>query len=268
MKWSLVYFGIYDENGQSRFEAKLPIAILESLKRSQGSYKFANQYENVIIPKELQTFKKEWIRYYSSIPKRVNTFIFVDPAISQADSADFTGVVVVHVDADERWYIAFAKRFKITATAVVNLLFDLTKQFDPVCIGIEDVAYQKALLHFLDEEMRRRNILIPAKGIRPPTTKTKETRILGLVPRFEWQRISLAQGLQDLEIELMQFPRGSHDDLIDALANIELIAHAPEKEKEFEKEPGPQHPDYERWYRNKLFERAKETTNYGDGEAY
>jgi hypothetical protein len=84
-------------------------------------------------------------------------------------------------------------------------------------------------LYFLDEEMRRRNAVLPIKDITPPTNKTKQARILSLVPRFEWSRIFLNRGQADLEIELMQFPRGSHDDLIDALASIEYIYSAPSR---------------------------------------
>ncbi len=259
MIWDVVYERAIRDDQTLFFPEKLSREFLESAKRTLGSYIYANQYLNEIIPSELQTFKKEWIHYYAALPKRVNTFIFVDPAISQADSADFTGVVVVHIDCEKRWYVSYARRHKITPTAIINLLFSLTEQFDPQIIGIEDIAYQKALLYFLDEEMRRRNVLIPAKGIRAPTSKTKQARILGLVPRLEFGHLYFNQGLQDLELEMFQFPRGAHDDLIDALANIELIAYAPEKEKEFERQPGPNHPDYERWYRQNLVKTKRET---------
>lgn len=257
MRWACIYEKAVDDHGKLFFPEKLSREFLDSAKRTLGSYIYANQYCNEIIPSELQTFKKEWIHYYAALPKRYNTFIFVDPAISQADSADFTGVVVVHVDYEKRWYVSYARRHKITPTKIVDLLFTLTEQFDPVCIGIEDVAYQKALLYFLDEEMRRRNVLIPAKGIRAPTTKTKQARILGLVPRLEWGHLYFNQGLQDLELEMFQFPRGAHDDLIDALANIELIATAPEKDKELEKPLGPNHADYERQYRQNLVKKRR-----------
>jgi phage terminase large subunit-like protein len=110
--------------------------------------------------------------------------------------------------------------------------------------------------------MRRRNVIIPIKGIRPPTNKTKEMRILSLVPRFEFQRIFLNQGLNNLELELLQFPRGRNDDLIDALASMDYIVHYPDKEKQWTTPPTPNHPDYEKWYIHNL--RRKE--NGQDGE--
>lgn len=238
---------------------------MASAKRTMGSYVYANQYLNEIIPVELQSFKRDWFRYYDSLPKTLHHFVFIDPAISQADTADFTGVVVVAVDSEKRWYVKLARRYKITPTQIINLIFELNANFSPQIIGVEEVAYQKALLYFLDEEMRRRNVLLPVKGIKPPTDRTKQARILSMVPRFEWQRIFLNRGLTDLELELLQFPRGAHDDLIDALASIEYIYYPPDKDKEFDKKPAANSPDYERWYIHNL--RSRENGSETGSEA-
>lgn len=248
MKWSFIYEKAIRDDGSLYFPEILSAEFLEAQKQGQGSYIFSNQYLNEIIPSDLQSFKKSWFQYYEELPKRLNTFMFVDPAISQADSADFTGIVVVSVDSEKNWYVRHARRYKVTPTEIINLLFTLTKEFNPNIIGVEEVAYQKALLYFLDEEMRRRNILLPVKGVKPPTDKTKEMRILALVPRFEFSRVYLRRGLTDLEMELLKFPRGSHDDLIDALAGIEYVYFAPPKEQQWAKPPAKNHPDYERWY--------------------
>lgn len=252
MKWNVVYEKAIRDDGSLFFPKKLTHEFLENTKRSVGSYIFSNQYLNEIIPSDLQSFRKEWFRYYQELPKRINTFLFVDPAISQADTADYTGVVVISVDPDSNWYLRFARRYRVTPTQLIELIFTLNAQFAPQAIGIEEVAYQKSLLYFLHEEMRRRDVVLPVKGVKPPTDKTKEMRILSLVPRFEFQRISMVQGLTDLELELLKFPRGSHDDLIDALASCEYIYFPPSKEKKWEKPPQPNHPEYERYMIEKM----------------
>ena len=260
MEWEVVIEKAIRGDGSLFFPEKLSHEFLDNAKKSMGSYLFSNQYLNEIIPLDLQNFKQSWFQYYEQLPKNHYTFIFIDPAISQADSADFTGVVVVGVDPDKRFYIKFAKRYKITPTQIISLIFDLNAQFKPQVIGVEQVAYQKALLYFLDEEMRRRNTIVPVKGIMPPNDKTKQMRILSLVPRFEWGRVFLSRGLNDLEMELLSFPRGRHDDLIDALASIEYIYYAPKVEDQWKKQPDPNHPDYERWY---IHNKLKERSSYG-----
>lgn len=258
MKWQVIYEKAIRDDGTLFFPEKLSLEFLENTKRSVGSYIFANQYLNEIIPADLQTFKKEWFVYFNSLPERLNTFMFVDPAISQADTADYTGVVVISVDCEKRWYVRFARRYRVTPTQLIDLIFTLNTQFSPQAIGVEEVAYQKALIYFLHEEMRRRNVLLPLKGVKPPTDKTKEMRILSLVPRFEFGHLYLAQGLQDLELELLKFPRGSHDDIIDALAACEYIYFAPEKEKRWSKKPQPNSADYEKFFIENLRRREND----------
>lgn len=237
------------------------MGFLEGAKRTMGSYLFANQYLNEIIPSELQTFKKTWFNYFSELPKKTNCFVFIDPALSEADTSDFTGIVVLKIDAKNDWYVQYAKRHRLNPTQLVDFVFRLNSQFSPQVIGIEEVAYQKALLYFLAEESRRRNVALPVHGVKYPPTISKQTRILGLVPRFEFNRIFLNQGLEDLELELLQFPRGSHDDLIDALASMEKIAYAPDsKEEPLAKPHSPSDPNYEKWF---IQQRFKDGVKHG-----
>ena len=255
--WQIVYRKAVEDD-RLFFPEKLSHEFLDTAKRTMGLYKFTNQYMNEIIPSELQTFKREWVNYYDSVPKNVKNFIFVDPALSEADTADYTAFVLVSVDEENRWYVRNAARYRFNPTQLISKLFEWNDVYKPDVIGIEQVAYQKALLYFLDEEMRRRSIYLPVKGITPPNDRSKQTRILSMVPRFEWKRMFLNKGLVDLEHELMQFPRGGHDDLIDALASIEYIYSTP---KAFDPESvklNPHHKDYEKRYIKQLKEGRRE----------
>jgi predicted phage terminase large subunit-like protein len=246
--WEVVMEKATLPDGTAFFPQKLSLERLEQIKQAIGSYQYANQYDNEIVPLDKQTFKREWFRNYSSVPKNAYNFVFVDPAISQADSADFTGVVCVAVDSDNRWYVRDAKRYKITPTQIIELLFRVNDIFKPLTIGIEEVAYQKSLIYFMAEEMKRRNKYLPIKGVLPPIEKNKQMRILSLVPRMEYGHLFLNHGLHDLEMEFLSFPRGAHDDLIDALASIEYIYSPPKPEPEWPDKPAPNHPAYEKWY--------------------
>jgi len=76
-----------------------------------------------------------------------------------------------------------------------------------------------------------------------------------MVPWFEWNGIFLNKGLHDLEKELMLFPRGAHDDLIDALQMTDMIDMIPKQEKKDGK-PAPGHPDYEKWFIQNIHKRG------------
>jgi predicted phage terminase large subunit-like protein len=260
--WAVVYDKAKREDGSLFFPERLNEGFLAETRKVQGPYIYANQYQNEIIPGDAQDFKNEWIKYYDSIPKNVYTFIFVDPAISQQETADFTAYVVVHIDSNGYWYLEQAKRQRINATDTVKLIFDLCAQYKPMACGIETVAYQKALLHFLDEEMKRRKAVIPVTGINRGPDKTKEQRILSLVPRFEWGRIFLNRCLDDFMDEYAKFPRSRYDDLLDALASIEEISFVPQPERTKYEPRSANESGYESWYINNLGETEEGQTEY------
>lgn len=254
--WCVVYKKAIQDDGSLLFPERLTKEFLENAKRTMGSYLFANQYQNEVIPDEMQTFKKHWLRYWSTLPPLLHTFAFIDPAISQADTADYTGIVVVSVDETQNWYVRYARRERLNPSQIIELAFRIHEKFQCMTIGVEDVAFQRAIIHFAYEEMKRRGKQIPLIGVKRGTDKTKEMRILGLVPRFEWGTLFLSQGLPDLELELLKFPRGQTDDVIDSLASLEQIIVYPTKPREKDEEPSPNDPRYESWYINQLTKRA------------
>lgn len=267
MIWSVVYEGAYNDNGSLYFPERLTKEFLDGKRKTMGLYKYTNQYLNQVIPDEEQDFKSQWWRTYTTLPEEYYTFVFVDPAISLNDGADYTATVVVHVDYQQNWYVSLANRSRITATDTVKHIFNVFDAYGPACIGVEDVAYQRSLLHFLSEEMQRRNKIIPIKGIRRSNITTegdkrsnnsKPFRIRGLVPRFEFGKIFVAQGLDDLQLEYKAFPRGSHDDLLDALSSIEEIVHYPDKPKEVTNVTNPNDPRYEHFYIQRLLKERSQ----------
>lgn len=254
--WSVVYAKAINDDDTLFFPERLTRAFLDSARKTMGSYLFANQYQNEIIPDDEQTFKKHWLRYYAALPEPLHTFAFVDPAISEASTADFTGIVVISVDVNQNWYVRYAVRKRMNPSQLIEQCFRIFDQYKPITIGIEDVAFQRAIVHFAFEEMKRRNKQIPITGVKRGTDKSKEMRILSLVPRFEWGTLFLSQGLHDLEMELAQFPRGAHDDIIDSLASLEPIVYYPQKARPSNEQPSPNDPGYEKWYINSLLKRS------------
>lgn len=257
MKWSIVVEKAIRDDGSLFFPERITRDFLQSVRRTMGSYIFANQYQNEIIPDDEKKFQDSWIRYFKDIPEKLLHFGFIDPAISKKDGSDWTAWVIVAVDQSGTWYVRHAERAKLSPTEIVDLSFKIMGQWDLSILGLEDIAYQRALLYMIEDESKRRGVFLPIKGIGLGDTRHKDARILGLVPRFEWSRVYLAQGLLDLENELRFFPRGSKD-IVDALARIEQIAYAPERERTSNEPPSPNSPEYETWYIRNLHRKSKD----------
>lgn len=263
-KFAVVYDKALRDDGTLLFPEKLSEQFLQAQRRIQGSYIYAHQYQNEIIPAEDQDFKKEWLKYYSELPKYKNTFAFIDPAISLEDHACFTAVVVIDVDPQGMWYLKLAKRLRITATQTIDLIFKLQDAYNCSLIGIEIVAYQEALMHFLSQEMRKRKRIVPVKGIRRGPDQSKSLRIRSLVPRFEYQTVLVKPGLAEFEDEYLKFPRGTYVDILDALSSLEEIVYLPEGERKSERVPGPNSPEYESYVIRRLYAKAAREAQEGD----
>ena len=66
----------------------------------------------------------------------------------------------------------------------------------------------------------------------------KETRIRGLIPRYESGAIYHITGTcQELEEELLKFPKGIHDDVADSCQYQNMIAEPPMKTVIYSQKP-------------------------------
>lgn len=110
---------------------------------------------------------------------------------------------------------------------LIDTLFDLQNEYRLVQIGIEETIYLQAIKPFLDEEQRKRNRFLRITPLKHNQIQ-KETRIRGLIPRYESYSVFHLKGhCEDLEEEQAQFPKGTHDDVLDAEAYQIQIAKAP-----------------------------------------
>jgi len=210
---------------------------LQRLYEIQGPYIFSCQYLNNPIPSEDATFKRTWFQYYDPTELKgrlMNKFIMVDPAISQEKDADYTAIVTVGVDEFNLVYVLDVVRKRLNPNELINTIFDKYFLYSPAAIGIEDVAFQKSLQYSLTEEMHKRNVYLPLKPLRPGG-RNKEMRIKGLQPLYANNRILHNKDMKNnnyLEDELLRFPKGKNDDVIDALAYmIDIPIFSPKRKK-------------------------------------
>ena len=226
-----IYRAIMD--GKALWPEHLDLKELETIKQhylqeGQG-YLFYQEYMNDPVSDEFRKFKFEKIKYFD--PKeqegrQMNVYMAVDRAYGANKTSDFTGIVIVGIDADNRWYVLHAERFKGLENELIEKVFDLKKFFSPIKVGFEQRAYLYTLKPTLDEEMRRRNYFFTILELKD-LNQSKNMRIESLLPRYEAGGIFFKKDQEALIDELTTFPRGVHDDLADAMAYIQTMASVP-----------------------------------------
>jgi phage terminase large subunit-like protein len=223
-----------------------PKVSIEDKKRQYGTSLFAAEMLNKPVDETTQEFKK---KYFNTITfeelKKMQTrlFVTVDTALSKKDEADFTGIAMNWVNKENKWHLKAYQR-KLNAKEIVYLIFDLHEMYHPEAFYIEEGAWLLAVKPFFDDECRKRNVFPPVRGIKHHG-QHKETRIRGLVPRYETNSIYHLEGeCVDLEDQLLRFPRAPHDDVSDALAYQIQVAKPPQEETYEEiVEEEPVYPD-------------------------
>ena len=227
---------------ESRITGKVSI---EDKRRQLGSQVFSYEMMNQPIDDSIAEFKKEWIQRATLDDIKhlqYNTFILIDTAVSQKDSADFTGISIVRVTRENKRYIT-AYKLKINPAELIEHLFYLWETEKPIMIGIEKTVFLLAIKPFLDEEMRKRNRFLNIRELEHHGIK-KETRIRGLIPLYESKSIFHVGDCSALEDEMRVFPRGEHDDVLDSLAYQEQIVYKPFDNDAFDAILGEEPPLY------------------------
>ena len=227
------------EGGEVLFPRKFSKESLQELLDSKGIREFTAQYLNSIVDDDTAVFKRAWFRRYEYDDikgRELNRYIMVDPAISQEERADYTAMVVVGVDAWGKVFVLEVVRNRFSPTELIGELFRLDDEYKPRSIGIEMVAFQKSLQYFIADESKSRHHYLPIKELKAGNQKdSKASRIMGLEPYYARGDVfhpNHAKNIDILEDELIRFPYGKHDDVIDALAYFPQLITPPKVKDE------------------------------------
>jgi predicted phage terminase large subunit-like protein len=187
--------------------------------KKRPSEEFSSQYMNDPIDSTNAIFKKDYFKYYERRPERLFVSMTIDPAISEKQSADYFAINVSGMDENYKIYVLDTIKGHWKVAESIDNIFTTYQKWHPSVVGLETIAYQKALKSWLEEKMRERGVFFPITELRRNTNESKEFRIKALEPFYRDGLVFHAPWMKSLEQELLQFPKGKHDDEIDALAS-------------------------------------------------
>lgn len=189
------------------------------------------QYLNEPADNENAVFKASYIvrTDWELVKDRpINWYLAVDPSY-EGPYSDYAALVVAGMDFQRDLYVRHILRMKMTYSDIIRNMFDLYNRYQPKLVILETIGTQKSIMYELANEQKRRGTWIPLREISG-SNRPKEERIRGLAPFYEnghAVHIIGANQIDDLEYELLQFPVGEHDDIIDALARVLEFASPP-----------------------------------------
>ena len=234
LKFETMRIPILTADGESAWPSKWPAYEIEAERDNwallgKTDIWYREKMCQCISP-DSQKFKREYFRYYDNPPNKreLNIYTTVDLAISQKVNADYSAIVTVGVNKGGYWFVLDVEYGRYDPSTTMDAIFSAVSKWHPLSVGIEAVAYQSALSHFLEKEMPKRGIFFRIQPLK--AEKKKELRIDAIQPRFAvgavWFK-KQAAWLDKIESELLAYPHGAHDDVIDALAYMEQISKEP-----------------------------------------
>lgn len=206
---------------------------LETRETSASQIWFA-QYQQRPTAEEGGLFKREHFRYFRRegdyyilirpegeervSVRRCWVFQTCDPAASTSSSADWFVLATWAVTPKRSLLLIDLVRLRLEGPDQPALIKDAYDRFHPVLQGIED----KSIGLPLYQALRRKGLPV----IRLKAETDKYVRALPVSARFKAGEVFLpisAPWLADYEDELLQFPRGEHDDQVDVTSYAEII---------------------------------------------
>jgi predicted phage terminase large subunit-like protein len=195
---------------------------VEAARLSLPSLVFRQEYLAEFVDAEGAAVSRSWLKYGEPVDESACTTVMgVDLAISTKTTADWTAAAVLSRDAEGRVYLRDVQRVRAPFAQVLQFIEGMAAKWKPSVIAIEQVSYQAAVV----QELLRKTTL-PVRGIKPDADKL--TRFQPLVARYEQGYIYHSHDLPRLfEDELLSFPVGVHDDMVDAMAYAFAQLHQP-----------------------------------------
>ncbi len=210
-----------DIDGEIQWPERFNNTVLDALAIDLGPYMLSSLYYNLPCNAANQVFKRDWIHYYLSTPTNLYVCTSVDLACAEKDESsdpDYNVVITAGVNPKNgHVYVLHYTRERMSPSSLIECIFDHQRVYKPTKVLIEGISYQRTFVHWLEQRQRKLNNLFYVETITSHKG-SKIDRIRGLQPYFSSTKIFIRHGMDDLERELLAFPKGAHDDIIDALS--------------------------------------------------
>lgn len=177
----------------------------------EGSRAWTALYQGKPVAMEGNLIKREWWKFYDTLPELPYIIISVDAAFKDGDDNDFVAIQVWG-KLNRDYYLIDAIKKHLNFVDTLDAIRSFRSRYDAIFILIEDKANGTAIINVLSSEMEG---VIPVKP-----EGGKVTRANAVSPAIESGHVHLprfASFVEDFMSECSSFPNGAHDDQVDAM---------------------------------------------------
>ena len=197
-------------------------AFLRSRQKESSPMMWSALYQQRPAPEEGDYFKATWLKPYETAPAKETLAVYgaSDYGVT-ADGGDYTVHLVVGVDPDGHMYVLDMWRKQTASDEWCKAFCDLVLEWKPREWAEEQGQIRAGVGPFLERMQRDRQAWVYRREF--PTRYDKAVRAQSIRGRMAVDGLYVPQEaawLPDLRSELLSFPAGRHDDIVDALGLI------------------------------------------------
>lgn len=215
--------------GEPICENMFTLQDYENIKKNIGIYAFEALYQQKPLKKSNTLFQKSEFLYFDTnqiLNLSDYEIVFsTDIAVSDSQKSDYTVIIVFLINKKKEVFVYDV--FHEKTLQFQNVIIEFYKKYKPSKILFEEVSLSLAFINEL------KKYLLPIKTIK--VTESKIVRAQSLKILYENKIIfhnSNLYNLHEIENELLSFPYGKHDDIVDAMSLFAKYFRS-EKEKTF-----------------------------------
>lgn len=214
--WDHLNLPALDANGKALWPEQYSEETLAKIRLAIGQRDWSALYQQKPAPDEGNFFKREWFQYYDTVPELVHVYGASDYAVTDG-AGDFTVHLTAAADAQGNVYISDLWRGQKTPDVWIESVLDMMAKHEPLGWAEENGQIIKSIGPFLERRAAERGIYCARQQFA--STHDKATRARSFQARMASGKVFLprkASWLADFEHELLSFPAGKNDDMVDA----------------------------------------------------
>ena len=208
---------------------------IDTAKKSMSSYAFRQEFMASFEARGSEMFKEDWVKFGEESSGEGDYYIAVDLAgfeevnkkRTKNTKLDETAIAVVKVNPNG-WFVENIIYGRWTLDETAAKIFQAVRDYEPVSVGIERGIAKQAVMSPLMDLQKRHGTFFRVEELTHGNKKKTDRVMWALQGRFENGFVTIKKGEWNSRFldQLFQFPDAlTHDDLIDALAYIDQLAH-------------------------------------------
>jgi predicted phage terminase large subunit-like protein len=215
---------LFRKQGEALHPERYPVSALERIKRTIGPRDWSALYQQNPVADDGDYFKKEDFQWYKQqdLPPlwEMNFYTAWDLAIGQKEQNDYTVGITVGVDRKENIYVVDIQRGRWRTLEIVEKMIEVQRVWQSKIVGIERGHILMTMGPILEKRIRETKIMMPIEELKPGR-QDKIARARPIQARMQQGRVFFRRHCDAtlaLQAEMMRFPNGTHDDMVDSAA--------------------------------------------------